>query len=185
MYLGTSLTSGHMSLFGGNAAAAKDRLTWGIDTLSVFNRPISSANAVLAPDPARLATKTVDAVVARAQQPAASGYHDWVNKMVAFRKAAAENLPAGGDGSATAAETQDSAAPATTEASPSADTGSTDQSVESGSASTAPGSTDETSSSGSTSETASTNSTPTNTASSASTSTGSGGGGLLGLFGRR
>ena len=166
MYVGTSYSNNHLSLFGANAARTESNaLTWGNEAVDVFERPIGAASQALAVVPQPLA-ETQDR----------NGYYDWVNGMREFRRAANLNQPQPAETEATetageSGQTEDTSAAASS--------GSTSGSGESQAAAGSG-----TTSSASSSSSGTTTSGTTTTASTSGTSGGYNGGLLGWLFGR-
>lgn len=94
MYVNSNLSLNYLPLLGGSSSASNNRLTWGAETLDVFNRPIGSARIVDLQPETPFAVKPANSEVkwGASQSATDSGYYDWVDAMVAFRKAADAGL---------------------------------------------------------------------------------------------
>lgn len=94
MYLAANLASSHLPLFAQTIPpASAERLSWGVEAMDLFDRPIGAAHPVDIADAAPDATRPRDVLLA-APPLNSGGYYDWVDRMIAFRNAAAVN-PAG------------------------------------------------------------------------------------------
>ena len=203
MYIGPNYGGSHLMLLGGSAVQqANNMMSLGSETRDLFNRPISSAQAIM--------DGLIEAFPENAEGPAARegiragkasdeargfDYDAWIEKMIAFRKAANSGLStdtttdsAAADSTTATSETGDSASGTDTTGTSSASgtsDGTTDGSSASGGDSGSGSSADSGSNAGATTSGDTTGS--TGGSSGGSSGSGSGGlvGGLLGgLFGR-
>lgn len=209
MYISPNFGGSHLMLLGGSAVQqANNQMNLGAETLDLFKRPISSAQAIM--------DGVIEAFPENAEGPAARGgvnagkesgqsqrydYDAWFNETVAFWKAANSSLGTAANasgsgtgqnvvGSVTNVVGGDSGSNTGNSTSGTGDTGSTGTGGTSatadsgGSAATGSGSTGGTTDTGTSSTSGDTGSTSTNTSSNTGQTSGSSsGGGLAGLLG--